>query len=255
MQINFLNRYLYFPNTWLHNVNSNSKLNVISVILYFISYMNLQYLIAFFILSFLTFLSLNLPKKYLLNSFKVLLIILIPYILTILIKQAISSRVYSQNIHIYTSYLVKLRSVPDTRNNIYINKYIIQITCQSHYFPRFILKGIVISVINFLLLYILFTTTVYEDIILYIINFHRFISFYTNFNKKYTIMVACSSQFLEDIINYIYKIFISLKIRNYSNMELLILIIYSITSLIKFIKVYSYNLSTTIYTRFKYIEK
>nr|YP_009546310.1 hypothetical protein [Gelidium gabrielsonii]AYO27658.1 hypothetical protein [Gelidium gabrielsonii] len=249
MQVNFLNRYLYFPYTWLHNIYSNLKLNVICGLLYFISYIHLQYILIFFILSVIVFLSLDLPRKYLFNMLKILAIILTPYTITMLIKQAVNNKDYSQSIHIYAPYFIKLFTIYHKRHNIFITKYIIQIIFQCCYLPKFIFKGILLTVLNVLLLYILFATTLYEDIILYIINFHRSIGLHNKINKKYTIMTACSSQLLEDIINCVYKIFISLKLRNYSIMTFVSLFIYSVNSLIKFIKVYSYNLSTTVYTR------
>nr|YP_009244071.1 hypothetical protein Gele_051 [Gelidium elegans]AMK96313.1 hypothetical protein Gele_051 [Gelidium elegans] len=245
MQTNFLNRYLYFPHTWLHNINPNLKLNAICLLLYSVSYMHLQYIIIFFIFSMIIFLSLDLEKKYLLDIFKILTIILTPYIIIILINQAINNKNYSQNIPIHVPYFIQFFTIPYNEYKIYR----VQIIFQCYFLPQFIFKSIILTILNFLLLHILFVTTLYEDIILYMINFHQSVDLYNKINKKYIIITACSSQFLEDIISYIYKIFISLQLRNCAIKTLLILFIYSANNLIKFIKVYSYNLSTTVYTR------
>lgn len=245
MQNNFLNRYLYSPHTWLHDINSNSKLNIICILLYSISYIHLQYVFIFCIFSIIIFLSLDLPREYLLNILKILTIVLTPYTIIILINQAINNKKYSQNILIYVPYFIKFLTISYNKYKVYR----VQIIFQCYFLPQFIFKGIILTILNFLLLHILFVTTLYEDIILYMINFHQSLNIYNNINKKYTIMTACSSQFLEDIINYIYKIFISLQLRNYSAITLVALLKYGINSLIKFVKVYSYNLSTAVYTR------
>lgn len=89
---------------------------------------------------------------------------------------------------------------------IYGNKITLVIKFLFHESPFFIIKILTITLCYFVLLYILFATTLYESIIIIYINLFKYLKKFFLNSKKFSyfiLTISITSQFLERIIyNY-----------------------------------------------------
>lgn len=242
MQTNFLNRYLYSPVTWLHNLSPYIKISTTLMILHAVNYVNSQLIIICIFIYFLIIISLKLSNTYIINLLKVLAIIISPTILNCLINKKIFDLNKSKNTYIYILFSIKLA----------YEKNYIRIMYREYFIPYFILRVCSLSIINFLCLQILFTTTLYEDIVIRTISLYKFIN--SNKNKAiktFVTIVTCSSQFATAITNYLYRTRILFKLHNYSLNSYYIIIIYSIFNAINFMKTYIHNIAIILHIRTK----
>ena len=240
MEVNFLNRYLYSPTIWLHYTNSKLKIYTILIFLFIINYINSKYLIILFLVYITVFRKLNIPERYSISLPTTLLFLTFSYSLNYLIaKQDIN---FTSHLHICIPYITAINYLPEKKKKIPNNT--ITLIYSKYCLPNFILRVYILNVLNLLLTNALFVTTLYEDIILLITNLKKNHSY-----KKNIIIIACTSQFLEEIIAHFYKLFIIIKIRSYSICILHILILDITKNLINFISKYIDLLSISINLR------
>lgn len=244
MQVNFLNRYLYSPRTWLHSICSYIKISVIFTSLYLVNYVNSQSINIVIIYYTIVLISLKLPRKYIVEFLKIIILIILPTLLVNLVQKKLLYLNIYENFNIHIPFSIKFLYQNKSKRNI------IKILYYSCFLPDFLFRAYSLSLLNFLSLQILFITTLYEDIIIYVISLYRFINLKKNKTINTLILIlACSSQFLTEIINYLCKTFISFKAHNYSINTYHIIMLYIAGSIIKFIKTYVYNITMVVHTR------
>ena len=234
MQVNFLNRYLYSPQIWLHYINPKLKIYTILIFLFIINYINSIYL-AFILIIYITIIrKLNTSKKRLVNLLVISTFFSLLSCLTA--KQYIN---FANQFHICIPYITKINYISKKQKNLLYSTIVF--IYSNYRLPNFIFRAYILNLLNLLLTNILFTTTFYEDIILLIIDFRK-----SNLYKKNTVVIACTSQFLEEIMNYFHKLLVAIKLRSYSINTPYILIININQSLISFINKYITLLSVSI---------
>nr|QJH88272.1 hypothetical protein [Pterocladia lucida] len=247
MQISFLNRYLYSPIIWLHRVNSSTKINMIFVFLFIVNYINTRYINSLIVLSILVLTNVVLSKQDKIKLFKMLLTMLIPISFSNLANRRLLDFDEHNHTQIYIPFIINFSYCKQYMKNTKIRN--INILYYYSWLPNFIIRIYILGILNFLYLQSLFITTLYENIILYIINCYKVTDLSKNKTFNILIIIACSSQFLEEIINYLYKLFISFRINNYSINTYYKITLYSVINVINFIKKSTYNISAIVHTR------
>ena len=240
MEVKFLNRYLYSPKIWLHYTNSKLKIYTMLTFLLTINHINSLHLIILLIIYVIGIRKLIISTKYLISLLATLLFSTFFYSLSyLIIKQEINLSSY---LCVCIPYIIKINYILEKKRHL-LNNFII-IIYSNYCLPNFIFRTYLLNILNVLVTNTLFMTTLYEDIILFIVNIKE-----SNFYKNYIIILACSSQFLEEIIAYFYKISVISKVRSYSINISYNFILNTTNNFVHFINTYINSLSTSINLR------
>lgn len=224
------NEYIYTPISWLHYFSSQYKVYISFILLVMIPYQKYNYIIIAISIYLIMFLTLLLPKKYYKYFINLLLYILIYILLSSFSKIAL--KLFHEDTLIFNSHI---------RNKHY-----------SFRLPIFILRIILITLLNLINTKVLLYTTMYEQILLSIL---QFIYLQKLLIIEIIFTTIFSYQLLEFVKNYLSIIAISIKTR-YSFISIKSLTDqYIFFKFFIFIKNQVYRISSIMYIKSVHIKK
>nr|WCH56310.1 hypothetical protein [Hypnea sp.] len=212
IQLSFFNEYIIAPYTCLHYFNSYKKFFIIFFYLCLFYYLNILYSIIAIIL--ILGIIINLPKpslKSILNLDILLLALFFIINIFLYITNEKKYQTYSNNSMHFVS------PCQSTRNNRKYTfsikpKIILRKKKYSIIIPEFLIRSISIPITSYLCLKLLFLTTKYEYIIIYIISCIQ--GNKNSTNKKILFIFTISSQFVLLIAHKISLLIFSIILRN-----------------------------------------
>nr|YP_010904260.1 hypothetical protein REQ04_pgp116 [Catenella fusiformis]WCH57511.1 hypothetical protein [Catenella fusiformis] len=242
--ITSFNDYIISPRTWLHNIKHKQKLFFVFFYLCFFYYCKNIYSILGIIFCLIITITTKIPLKKIISKVHILLYYFI-FLLNIITHTSDIKFLFQIHIKIFfnpktikkISTLKKLE--PDNISN----------TKDLFLLPKFVVKIASISLNSYLYLKILFSTTKYENIILYMFGkVNKILSI----SQQTTFIMTMSSQFFLVVTQKIFLMILSIQLRSMNRIFILeyTKILYLILiELLVFSKIYVGKISYTLYIR------